>query len=122
MPAFLDFVILVFKALVRVGQFPSSAGDMISNGDIVFKRGVRSTHTGDVTAVGGITEFVEVEEEPMPMLNSEAGGDDVRVPTDGTERLAPGAYGKVRVRKNSTLELSSGEYFMKSFPEEPKIN
>ena len=48
---------------------------------------------------------------PLPTLSFSAGGSDVTVPEGDSESLTPGSYGKVKVEKNGTLELTSGTYF-----------
>ncbi|MFB3146600.1 MAG: FlgD immunoglobulin-like domain containing protein [Nitrospirales bacterium] len=126
---------------LMMGQ-SSSDGDIHANDKIHFHKGNMSTHTGNLTAVkdikvdkdntingdatagrkvdlkgsavvnGTVTENALVSTELLPALSFTTGGADVTVPKGGSQSLAPGSYGKVKVAKNATLSLSSGDYFM----------
>ncbi len=121
----------------------SSYGDIHANDKIHFHKGNMNTHTGNLTAVGGITidkdNIIDgdvtaggklkiksgatvtgtalgntpVASEPLPGLSFTAGGEKVTVEEDQSQSLAPGSYGKIEVKKRGTLELSSGDYFFK---------
>ncbi|TDI83918.1 MAG: T9SS type A sorting domain-containing protein, partial [Caldithrix sp.] len=134
------FVLLADKKIKIDGQ-ALSEGNIHSNDKIEFKKGNPSTHTGNLTAVkdikvdkdntidgdatagkkvklkgnatvtGTVTENANVANELLPVLSFVAGGDDVTVPENQSLSLAPGSYGKVKVKKGGTLALSNGDYF-----------
>ncbi len=134
------FVLLAEKKIKIDGQ-ALSEGNIHSNDKIEFKKGNPSTHTGNLTAVkdikvdkdntidgdatagkkvklkgnatvtGTVTENANVANELLPVLSFVAGGDNVTVPENQSLSLAPGSYGKVKVKKGGTLVLSSGDYF-----------
>ena len=139
-----SFTLLADRDIFIDGQ-SFSDGALHANNDIKFKDGTPSTHTGDLTAVddikidddntidgdvtagdkveladevvvtGTVTANAAVATEELPVLSFSAGGDDITVPKNGTQSLAPGSYGNVRVKKGGTLVLNhtgiTGEYF-----------
>ena len=128
---------------IKIDGLLSSDGDMHSNDKIDFHKGNPSLHTGNLTAVGKVkidkdhtiagdvtaggkidlkgnavvtgtvNENTSVAVEALPVLSFSAGGDKVTVKKNQSQSLAPGSYGKVKVEKGGTLELSSGNYFFK---------
>ncbi len=119
-----------------------SEGDIHSNGTISFDGGEPGTHTGNLTAVGGIeidkdntivgdaiaggeldlsgkatvtgTATALADVTPIGLLSPSfsAGGAEVAVPEKSSLTLAPGSYGKVKVKNRGTLFLTAGDYFM----------
>lgn len=117
-------------------------GAMHSNKDLTIKPGKNNTYTGNLTAVGKISiqklntvvgdvtagrtvsnagtvtgiimQNAAVPPVPLPTISFSAGGNNVTVPKNGVQALAPGSYGNVSVLKSGRLELSGGEYFMNS--------
>ncbi len=128
---------------IKIDGLLLSDGDMHSNDKIDFHKGNPSTHTGNLTAVGKVkidknhtiegdvtaggkidlkgnavvtgtvTENATVAVEPLPALSFSAGGNKVTVKKNQSQSLTPGSYGKVKVDKGGTLELSTGDYFFK---------
>jgi cytoskeletal protein CcmA (bactofilin family) len=117
-------------------------GKMHSNKDLTIKPGKNNTYTGDLTAVGKIsigklntvdgdvtagstvtnagtvtgtiTQNTSVPSVPLPPISFSAGTQNVTVPVNGIMYLPPGSYGNVSALKNARLEMSGGEYFVKS--------
>src|SRR4030095_3627483 len=48
---------------------------------------------------------------PLPAM--QPGTQDVEVPQDGTQELAPGAYGNVALGRRGTLRLTGGGYYLR---------
>lgn len=117
-------------------------GDVHSNGDIQLRKGDPSVYRGNFSAVGEVTirkrntiegdvlalsidndgEITGVQTSgtpadavPLPVLAGFAhGAQDVEVAKHATVDLLPGAYGDVEINRDGTLQLHSGEYFLKS--------
>ncbi len=126
---------------VKIYKKKDSGGDIHANRDIMFFKGRPSTHTGNLTAVddiiinknntidgdatavdkitnngivtGTVAANSAVSVEPLPSLSYSAGGSDVFVPIRGSRTLTPDSYNNVVVAYKGTLNLSSGEYFLK---------
>ncbi|MFC1719461.1 hypothetical protein ACFL6S_37775, partial [Candidatus Poribacteria bacterium] len=104
------------------GTRSTHMGDVTAVGDVIIEAG--NTIVGNVTAggkvknegtvIGKIAELAGVEAQPLPRPSFEAGGANVTVRRNGSRRIPPGSYGEVQVKHNGTLELSSGFYFMES--------
>ncbi len=127
---------------VKIEGSEVSEGDIHSNGTISFEDGEPGTHTGNLTAVGGIeieedniilgdaiaggeldlsshatvtgtaTANAEVAAIGLPSPSFSAGGTDVTVLEKKPLTLVPGSYGKVKVKNKGTLFLTTGDYFM----------
>ncbi len=136
-----DFVFLTDKS-ISISRHVTSEGNLHSNDDIQFKAGKSSIHTGNLSAVnrikirkkntingdikaggsvdndgtinGSIEEGVMVSEIPLPNISFSAGGSNEMVPKNGLFTLAPGSYRNVKVKRGGRLELSHGDYIMKS--------
>lgn len=126
------------------GKYASSGGNVYSNGNIEFTRGLPSTFGSDLIAVGDITvgddnsiegdataggvvnispgaqvmgttiENASVATMVLPVVTVSAGGSDIIVPKNGEYVLSPGSYGNVGTGKNSTLKLSTGKYYFET--------
>ncbi|MFQ5604074.1 MAG: T9SS type A sorting domain-containing protein [bacterium] len=124
-PALPHGLMLLANKDIQIDSPALSEGDLHSYDDIRIKKD--NTIDGDVTAgddlqvepgatvTGTQTENGSVARIPLPSLAFTTGGDNVRVPKNGSRDLSPGAYGEVKVRRGGTLNLendgSSGEYF-----------
>ena len=127
---------------IRIKGLTSGEGDMFSNDDIRFDAGRSGTHSGNLTAIdqivlkkdvtvegdaiaggkitvdkkseitGGVTANEDFPELGIFEDSFSAGGPDVESSDNENIVLAPGSYGKVKMRKRSTLQLSTGTYFM----------
>ncbi|MHC4320938.1 MAG: hypothetical protein ACYST3_01550, partial [Planctomycetota bacterium] len=64
----------------------------------------------DVT--GSVTEFANQLMLYLPSISFGAGGEDIKVPENGSESLAQASYGKVSVGKGAELLLVGGDYFI----------
>ena len=121
----------------------ASEGNLHSNEDVDVKDGAPSTLTGDLTAVDDIrieedntidgdvtagddlqvddgvtitgtpTGNASVSPVALPTLSFITGGANQTVPPNGSLTLAPDSYGNVKVNRNGTLNLSSGDYYLK---------
>jgi len=134
--------VLLSNNNVTISQNKNSKGDIHANNDIEFLAGAPGTHVGNLTAKDDITiqtkntiqgnatagdnidlfgtatitgikqDHAVVAEVPLPSFIYTAGGPNVTVPKNGTQTLAPGSYGTVKVNSNGTLKLSAGDYFI----------
>ncbi|MCG8607809.1 hypothetical protein MJD09_22845, partial [bacterium] len=135
-------LVLLADEEIIMSKHKLSEGNIHSNKDIVIKKGKKTTHNGNITAVndisiekkntinGDVTAGDDVENDgtvngvitndaavgtvPLPTLAFTAGGDDIEVEEDETLALDPGSYGEVEVDKEATLQLTAGEYFFES--------
>jgi cytoskeletal protein CcmA (bactofilin family) len=109
--------------VIRPGNSKTLAGNVTAVGDITIDK--KNTIDGDVTAggevsnngtvTGAINENAAVANQPLPSLSFSAGGDNITVAKGEFLSIGPDSYGHVKLGKNSTLELTAGEYFMQSF-------
>jgi cytoskeletal protein CcmA (bactofilin family) len=146
-PGVHPFVLLAERS-VEIAKALVTEGLVHSNGDVTFKSGNNSTHTGDVSAVGKIkietkntivgdvtaggavenkgtvtgtiTQNTSVAKIVLPVLNFSAGNEAIIVPENATLVLAPGSYGHVTINQGGRLELSGGEYFMQTLTSNPQ--
>ncbi|NOZ29289.1 MAG: DUF1349 domain-containing protein [Chloroflexi bacterium] len=89
----------------KLKQEATVQGDVIAAGEVKLAQGA--------TVAGTIQEGASVSQIPPIMavaLSLRAGGPDVEVEESRTLALPPGSYGKLKVRKEGTLNLSSGQY------------
>lgn len=63
---------------------------------------------------GGVTITTVAPENIPEVPPFNAGSEDIELEHGGFLSLAPGSYGKIKVQDDATLNLSSGEYFIKS--------
>lgn len=99
-------------------------GDLIAVQDITLHPGNAMTGTatagGDVTVLPGATVAGAVEgNAPVPLVSLPAPtftatGPDYKVSSRSTRTLVPGAYGAVSVGTGATLQLQSGDYFLRT--------
>jgi cytoskeletal protein CcmA (bactofilin family) len=138
-----DFVFLAEDNII-LDRHGVSEGNIHSNNGIKFKKGAPSTLNGNVTAVDEITietkntidgdvtaggnltvansatitgtaeEDANVVAMPLPSPSFTAGGVNHTVSKNGSLTLSPHRYGSVRVGKNGTLNLSTGDYFFEN--------
>jgi hypothetical protein len=99
-------------------------GDLIARKDITIHPG--NTLTGTATAqglvqvlpgatvTGEILANATVPRRPLPQPTFTANGPDQIIPCRGVLALAPGTYGQVILDRDSTLQLRSGAYFLRS--------
>jgi predicted acyltransferase (DUF342 family) len=131
----------------------SAQGDFHSNGEINLQKGP-VTYKSNLSAIGKITidkeitidgkvitnnklylakdvmitgdkiENASLEQIQFPPLSFTATGLNVTVKNGNTKAFIPGSYGKVVAGQSSTLEFSSGEYFIEelSINKEAKMN
>jgi subtilisin family serine protease len=139
LPPVSPFVFLANKVTLKSTKQTTPAGDVHSNGLLTVEKGYPSTYNSDFTAGGKITigkyntingevtsqtsisnsgkingtkTIGPVNTEPLPSLSYSAGGPNKTVSNGHSLSLAPGSYGIVTLNENSTLKLTSGEYFM----------
>jgi cytoskeletal protein CcmA (bactofilin family) len=81
-------------------------GDVCSDGDVDLHQS--ASVTGSVSCQPGTLTIV-----PAGLLvpaTMAAGGTDIEIAKNGSQTLAPGAYGELRLKQNATLTLSAGQY------------
>ncbi len=89
-------------------------GDVTSADEIDLDSGV--IVTGTVTEFGTPKEFAPVSFPPITQLD-----DDILPGTGETITLSPGTYGRLLLKKDSTLELSSGKYYFSEIKAEENL-
>jgi len=132
------------NSLFKTGKHGNSGGNVCSNGNIEFARGLPSTFTGNLSAVGDITigkdntvngnvtagGILDINSNAtvtgtatgnapvatvvLPVVSFSAGGADVQLQKNEILSLAPGSYGNVHTGNGSTLRLSSGQYYFET--------
>jgi cytoskeletal protein CcmA (bactofilin family) len=137
-------VVFLANDFVTLDRHGVSEGDIHSNNAIQFKKGAPSVYTGNLTAADHITIHTkntlygnlmasnEIVVENGAVINGNvspntpaatialpnpsftAGGSNYTVAANRSLNLLPGYYGTVTLDKNSTLYLSSGNYFFKA--------
>jgi hypothetical protein len=110
-----------------VGEKVNVTGDVLSGRNAVL--GKQAAVVGAVKAVGtvtlgsgatvsgGIQQGATVPPYPALAVLSVsvvAGSNDVTVASGGTQALAPGSYGKLRIRSGGTLSMTVGRYIFAS--------
>jgi predicted acyltransferase (DUF342 family) len=138
---------------ITIDKMNSAQGDFHSNGEINLQKGP-VTYNSNLSAIGKITidkeitidgkvitnnklylakdvmitgdkiENASLEQIQFPPLSFTATGLNVTVNNGNTKAFIPGSYGKVVAGQSSTLEFSSGEYFIEelSINKEAKMN
>ncbi|GEM_PF-4770567 len=134
--------VLLSDGYLKINQNKDSKGDIHSNSKLEFQPGAPGTHIGNLTAKSDIAiqtkntiqgnatagdnlylfgtakvtgtkkDHANVAIIPLPAYSYSAGGSNITVPNNGTQTLAPGSYGEVRVKNKATLKLSAGNYYM----------
>jgi cytoskeletal protein CcmA (bactofilin family) len=117
---------------VEISKGPSETltGNLQARGNITVKgeitiAGDVSTNTkisnkgGALTVMGATTEGASLLPLTLPNPSFTAGGPNVEIPARGARTLPPGSYGRVKVNKGATLDLSSGNYFFKTLDTKP---
>lgn len=119
---------LLIGRKVELKEHSLVRGDVTSGGEVELKENARVE--GDVTSggrvklhptamvTGTITQFAVLP--PIPPIaplsfSFGAGGSDVVIAHGGYLALPPGSYGRLTSKAESTLLLSSGEYFFTKF-------
>lgn len=84
-----------------------------SHGDFVMYSTGGSVLPGTATVIGAVGSGAGVTLPSSPSGNS--GSTQVNVAHNGTRNMTPGAYGRVAVGNNTTLNFPAGDYFMEYF-------
>ena len=138
-------VVLVANNNIDINRNLNSVGNIHSNGSIMLRQGLPSTHTGNISAIqnitiktdnnitgdvtaggiaslagtatasGNVTSGAPVAVIPMPSLAFTAGGKNAMVPANGSLNRAPGSYNLAKIRTGGTLFLTAGDYFFEQF-------
>jgi cytoskeletal protein CcmA (bactofilin family) len=99
---------------ITIGPQNTITGDAIAGDELFLQGNAQVTGTKD--------DHANVAAIPLPPLPTfTAGGQDFDVPKKGRLTLAPGAYGRVKLRKKSELFLSSGDYFFKDLDTDRRV-
>lgn len=122
---------------VEIGDNGIIAQNVTANGEIKLKNSVFvqgnvisgaevDTESG-VVVLGNISENTSIEDIPTVtevQLSVQSGSNDIEVDENESLQLLPGDYGKLKVKKNSVLTLSSGLYRFEEFiiEEESLVN
>ncbi len=102
---------------IELKKNASVGGDATAADEVKLDDG--ATVGGTITENAAVPPVPPLPEIPLPDLDFSAGGDDVEVDEDGSESLPAGSYGKVEVKKNGTLTLSSaGSYYLEELKTE----
>ena len=90
---------------IKLKENATVGGDVTAAKDVDLESGV--------TVVGTITENATVPAIPLltfPSFSVSASGPEVKVEEGETETLAPGSYGKLEVKEDGIVNLSTGRY------------
>jgi cytoskeletal protein CcmA (bactofilin family) len=95
---------------VKLNKNASVGGDVSSAGQVELGQGATVTGTIQEQASG----LTIVPLELLSPSTLAAGGQDETVQQNQTLTLSPGSYGKLELKKGSTLNLSTGQYAFES--------
>jgi RHS repeat-associated protein len=140
----LENFVLYSHREIKFDNIGESRGDVGSNGSIDIKKGATGSVIGSFQALGDIKNEAEIgiygdvtariiEDKgslsvagqkieradliplTLPALLFSSTGPDLQVPATSSRAIAPGSYGRLKVKKGAAVNLSSGEYYFVKF-------
>ena len=138
-----DFALYSQKE-IKLHNIGMSRGNVGSNGSIDIKKGATGSVIGSFQALGDIKNEAEIgiygdvtarviEDKgslsvsgqkieradlvplTLPTLSFSSAGPDLEVPERSSMTIAPGSYGRLKVKKGAAVNLSSGTYYFVKF-------
>jgi len=129
---------------ITLDDIGESRGNIGSNGSIDIKKGTSGSVIGSLQAVGDLKNEAQIgiygdvtasiiEDKgllsvsgqeieradlvalTLPTLSFTSAGPDLEVPEMSSRAIAPGSYGRFKLKKGATVNLSSGAYYFVKF-------